>query len=101
MAIDVSREKKGDTLAGRCPPESGRVSLESARQGESNDIGLEVSACLSHSVANNLKVLARELKYKCLDYPSTSGRTASGQGALESAGRGESGDIGFEASAWL
>jgi len=46
MAIEVSRMKKADTLAGRCPPESGRVSLESARRGESNGIGLEVSACL-------------------------------------------------------
>jgi len=44
---------------GRCPPESGRVSLESAHPGESNRIGLKVSACLSHPVANNLKVLAR------------------------------------------
>jgi len=31
---------------------------------------------------------------------SASGQTASGQGALESAGRGESNGIGFEASAW-
>jgi len=31
MAVEVSRERKGDTSAGRCPPESGRVSLESAR----------------------------------------------------------------------
>jgi len=46
MAIDISRERKGDTSAGRCPPESGRVSLESAREGESNGIGLEVSAWL-------------------------------------------------------
>jgi len=46
MAIEVSRMKKADTSAGRCPPESGRVSLESARRGESNGIGLEASACL-------------------------------------------------------
>jgi len=46
MAIEVSRMKKADTSAGRGPPESGRVSLESARRGESNGIGLEVSACL-------------------------------------------------------
>jgi len=46
MAIDVSREKKGDTSEGRCPPELGRVSLESARRGESNGIGLEAFACL-------------------------------------------------------
>jgi len=46
MAIEVSMMKKADTAAGRCPPESGRVSLESADQGESNGIGLEESACL-------------------------------------------------------
>jgi len=40
MAIEVSRMKKADISAGRCPPESGRVSLESARGGESNGIGL-------------------------------------------------------------
>jgi len=33
MAIEVSMMKKADTSAGRCPPESGRVSLESAREG--------------------------------------------------------------------
>jgi len=46
IAIDVSRERKGDTSPGRCPPESVSASLESARQGESNDIGLELSAWL-------------------------------------------------------
>jgi len=46
MAIEVSRKEKADILAGRCVPESGRVSLESARGGELNAIGLEVSACL-------------------------------------------------------
>jgi len=46
MAIEVSRMKMADTSAGRCPPESGRVSLESARRGESNGRGLEASACL-------------------------------------------------------
>jgi len=46
MAIEVSRMKKADISGGRCPPESGRVSLESARRGESNGIGLEASACL-------------------------------------------------------
>jgi len=46
MAMDVSREKKRDISAGRCPPESGRASLESARQGESNDICPQASACL-------------------------------------------------------
>ena len=43
MAIEVSRMKKADTSGGRCPPQSGRASLESARSGESNGIGLEVS----------------------------------------------------------
>jgi len=46
MAVEVSREEKGDTSSGRCPPESGRVSLESACRGESNGIGPEVFACL-------------------------------------------------------
>jgi len=46
MAIEVSRQKKGDVSAGRCPPESGRVTLESSRRGELNDIGLKVSASL-------------------------------------------------------
>jgi len=46
MAIEVSRMKKADTSAGRCPPELGRVSLEPARRGDSNGIGLEASACL-------------------------------------------------------
>ena len=40
MAIEVSRMKKADISGGRCPPESGRVSLESALRGESNEIGL-------------------------------------------------------------
>jgi len=46
MAVVVSRERKGDPSAARCPPESGRVSLESAHRGESNGIGPEASACL-------------------------------------------------------
>jgi len=46
MAIAVGREKKTDTSAGRCSPESGRVSLESARQGELNGIDFEVSGYL-------------------------------------------------------
>jgi len=46
MAIEVSMMKMADTVAGRCLPESGRVSLESARRGESNRIGLEASAWL-------------------------------------------------------
>jgi len=46
MAIEVSSMKKADTSAGRSPLESGGVSLESARGGELNGIGLEASACL-------------------------------------------------------
>jgi len=46
MAVEVRRENQGDTSAGRWPPESGRVSLKSARRGESNGIGPEASACL-------------------------------------------------------
>jgi len=46
MEIDVSREKKGDTAVGRCPPESGRLLLASAHRGELNGIRLEVSAWL-------------------------------------------------------
>jgi len=46
MPIAVSRMKKADISAGRCPAGSGRVPLESARGGESNSIGPEVSACL-------------------------------------------------------
>jgi len=46
MAIEVSMMKMADTAAGRCLPESGMVSLESARRGESNRIGLEASAWL-------------------------------------------------------
>jgi len=44
MAIEVSRIEMADTSAGRCPTGSGRVSLESARPGESNGISLEASA---------------------------------------------------------
>jgi len=44
MAIEVSRMEMADTSAGRCPPGSGRVSLESARRGESNGISIEASA---------------------------------------------------------
>jgi len=46
MVMEVSREKKGDTSAGRCPPESGRALLDSARREESNGLGPEASACL-------------------------------------------------------
>jgi len=38
--------KEADTSVGRCPPESGRVPLESTRQEESNGIGLEASVGL-------------------------------------------------------
>ena len=46
MAIEVSRMKRADISGGRGPQESGRVSLESARRGESDGIGLEASAWL-------------------------------------------------------
>jgi len=46
MALEVSLKEKVDISAGRCAPESGRVSLESARRGELNGIGLQLSACL-------------------------------------------------------
>jgi len=46
MAIAVSSMKKADISEGRCPAESGRVSLESSRRGVLNGIGLEASACL-------------------------------------------------------
>jgi len=36
-----------------------------------------------------------------MNNPATSRRTALGQGALESARRGESNGVGFEESAWL
>jgi len=56
MAIKVSRKKKEDIRRGRCPPESGRVSLESARQGESNGIGLKASAWLSGSAGRKVQI---------------------------------------------
>jgi len=46
MAIEVSRMEMADTSVGRCPPELGRVSLKSARGGESTGMGLEASAWL-------------------------------------------------------
>ena len=58
IAVEVRRVRKADTSAGRCPPESGRVSLQSARRGESNTIGVEASTCLLHPVADNLTALA-------------------------------------------
>jgi len=46
MAIAVSRMKKADISEGRCPAESGSISLEFAHRGESSGIGLWVSSCL-------------------------------------------------------
>jgi len=46
MAIEVSSMKKADNPTRRCPLELGGVSLESARRGVSNGIGLEASAWL-------------------------------------------------------
>jgi len=40
------QDEVADTSAGRCLPESGRVSLQSARRQEWNGIDLEASACL-------------------------------------------------------
>jgi len=39
--------------------------------------------------------------YKSMDNPSASRRGASGQGAVESARRGESNGVGSEACTWL
>ena len=39
--------------------------------------------------------------YIWVDRSSTRGRTASGQGSLDSAGREESNGVGFEESGWL
>jgi len=49
MAIEVTREKTGDTSEGRCQPESGRVLLESALQGGLHAICLQASAWLERS----------------------------------------------------
>jgi len=46
MAIEVSSKEKADISARRCLAESERASFGSARQGELNGIGLEVSICL-------------------------------------------------------
>jgi len=59
MAIEVSRGKKGDTSAGRYPPESGRVRLQSAHRGKSNGIGFEASAWLVRSVRRKRWILHR------------------------------------------
>jgi len=48
-----------------------------------------------------LEVLARGAQVQKKDNPATRGRTGSRQGALESAGRGESNGVGFEESASL
>jgi len=54
MAIEVSRKKKGDTSpgTGRCPLESGRASLESARLGVMISVNLDGRACPSPKVDN-------------------------------------------------
>jgi len=59
MAVEVRREKKADNSAGRCPPASGRVALESARQWESNGIGFEESALLYRSAGRQREILQR------------------------------------------
>jgi len=43
MAIEVSQMKKAHISRGRCTPELGRVSLESAPRGELNGIALKAS----------------------------------------------------------
>jgi len=57
MAIEVSSKKRTDALpdTGRCPLESGRASLESARLGVMNSVNLQVDgrACPSPKVDNN------------------------------------------------
>ena len=54
MAIEVSRKKKADTSLGtrRCPLESGRASLESARIGVMNTVNLHGRECPSLKVDN-------------------------------------------------
>ena len=60
MAIVVSRMKKAEISGARCPPESGRVSLESARRGESNGKGLEASAYLEQSAGREREIPQEE-----------------------------------------
>jgi len=48
--------KKADSSGGRYPPESGRVSLETARRGESNGIVLALSAWLERSAGRNRQI---------------------------------------------
>jgi len=52
MAIVVSRQTKADTSPGtsRCPLESGRASLESARLAAMNSVNLDGKACPSPKV---------------------------------------------------
>jgi len=52
MAIVVSRQTKADTSpgTGRCPLESGRASLESARLAVMNSVNLDGRACHSPKV---------------------------------------------------
>jgi len=52
MAIVVSRQTKADTApgTGRCPLESGRASLESARLAVMNSVNLDGRACYSPKV---------------------------------------------------
>jgi len=61
MAIEVSSMKKADSPTGRCPLEVGGVSLESARRGESNGIGLEASAWLYRSAERKAQISHRAL----------------------------------------
>ena len=54
MAIEVSGQTKADTSlgTGRCLPESGRASVESARLGVMNSVNLDGRACPSPKVDN-------------------------------------------------
>jgi len=61
MAIEVSSMKKADNLASGCVLELGGISLESARRGESNGIGLEPSAWLSRSAGRRRQIPHRAL----------------------------------------
>jgi len=90
MAIEVSRKKKAVTSAGRCPPESGMVSLESARRGELNGIGFR-----------SVRMAIEVSRVKKADTSAGRCPPESGRVSLESARRGGSNGIGFEASAWL
>jgi len=52
MAIEISRQKRAETAAGRCPLESGRASLESACLELLNSANLDGRACSSPKVDN-------------------------------------------------